>query len=93
MMEQTAIDDEEDNWEKILYDGDLIMLQLLTIDATAYEYFRTLISGQGGGANPKSNISGGCLGYFMAASISRADTVVFHLDNVPDYVVPDDLWR
>ncbi len=93
MMEQTAIDDEEDNWEKILYDGDLIMLQLLTIDATAYEYFRTLISGQSGGANPKSNISGGCQGYFMAAGISRADTVVLHLDNVPDYEVPEDLWR
>lgn len=88
MMEQTAIDDKEDDWDQILCDGDQVMLQLLTIDLTAYEYFRTLISGQSGGANPVSNISGGCLGYFMAAGIARADTVVFHLNDVLEYDLP-----
>ena len=85
MMEQTAIDDKEDDWDQILYDGDTVLLQLLTIDLPAYEYFRTLISGQGGGANPVSNITGGCLGYFMAAGVARADTVTFRLSEVPDY--------
>lgn len=88
MMEQTALDDKEDDWDQILYDGDTIMTQLHTIDLPAYEYFRTLLSGQGEGANPISNISGGCLGYFMASSITHADTVVLHLDDVPEYDVP-----
>ena len=88
MMEQTAIDDKEDDWDQILYDGDTIMLQLLTIDHTAYEYFRTLFSGQSGGANPVSNISGGCLGYFMAAGVAHADTIIFHRDDVMEYEVP-----
>ena len=88
MMERTALDDKEEDWEKILYDGDTIMLQLHTIDLTAYEYFRSLISGQGVGANPVSNISGGCLGYFMAASVAHADTVVLHLNEVKEYAAP-----
>ena len=47
-------------------------------------YFRTLNSGQGGGANPISNITGGCLGYFTAASISRSDTLIYHPEEVQD---------
>ena len=88
MMEKTAIEDKEDDWDKILYDGDTITLQLMSIDLPAYDYFRTLISGQSAGANPVSNISGGCLGYFMASGITHADTVVLRLNEVTDYVVP-----
>ena len=88
MMEKTALEDKEDDWEKILYDGDTITLQLMSIDLPAYDYFRTLISGQSAGANPVSNIYGGCLGYFMAGGITHADTVVLHLNEVTDYVVP-----
>lgn len=88
MMEQTALDDKEEDWEQILYDGDTITLKLQTIDHTAYEYFRTLISGQGEGANPVSNITGGCLGYFMASSITHADTLILHLDDVKEYEMP-----
>lgn len=89
MMEQTALDDKEDDWDQILYDGDIIMLQLLTIDQRAYEYFRSLTAGQNQGANPESNISGGCLGYFMAAGVTHADTVVFHRDEVVEYTEPE----
>jgi hypothetical protein len=89
MMEQTAIDDKEDDWDQILYDGDTIMLQLFTIDLRAYDYFQSLIAGQSQGANPESNISGGALGYFMAAGVARADTVVFHLDEVVEYTAPE----
>ena len=85
MMERTAQDDKEDDWDQILYDGDSIMLQLHTIDLPVYEYFRTLFSGQGGGANPTGNISGGCLGYFMASSITHADTLVVRLNEVKEY--------
>lgn len=88
MMEKTANEDKKEDWDHILYEGDTIMIQLLTIDMPAYEYYRTLISGQSGGANPVSNISGGCLGCFMAAGISHADTVVLHFDDVVEYVEP-----
>ena len=89
VMERTVKDDKEEDWDQILYDGDTIMLQLMTIDLPAYEYFRTLFSGQGSGANPIGNISGGCLGYFMAAGITHADTVVFHLNDVTDFTATE----
>jgi len=88
MMERTALDDEEDNWEHILYDGDTIMIQLHTIDLPAYDYFRTLFAGQGQGANPINNVSGGCLGYFMASNITHADTVVLNLNEVKEFDLP-----
>ena len=88
VMERTARDDKEDDWDQILYDGDTIILQLQTIDLPVYEYFSTLFSGQSEGANPISNISGGCLGYFMASSITHADTVILNLNEVPEYEVP-----
>ncbi len=71
MMERTAQDNEEDDWDRILYEGDKLVLQLLTIDKTAYEYFRGLISGQGGGANPVSNVSGGMPGLFHGSGNSK----------------------
>ncbi len=92
MMERTAEEDEEDNWDRILYPGDTVTIQLMTIDQPTFDYFRTLNSGQGGGANPVSNISGGCLGYFTAASISRSDTLIYRPEEVQDavdYLPPD----
>lgn len=77
--------DEEDNWKYILYDGDTITCQMMTIDPTAYDYFRALRAGQSGGANPYSNISGGCLGYFLAGSITHTDTIVFNRNDVKEW--------
>ena len=84
MMERTAEEDKEDDWDRILYEGDTVTIQLMTIDQPTYNYFRTLTSGQGGGANPISNITGGCLGYFTAASVSRSDTLIYRLEDVQD---------
>ena len=84
MMERTAEEDKEDDWDRILYTGDTITMQLMTIDQPTYDYFRTLISGQSDGANPISNITGGCLGYFTAASISRSDTLIYRPEEVLD---------
>ncbi len=84
MMERTAEEDKEDDWDRILYAGDTITMQLMTIDQPTYDYFRTLISGQSGGANPISNITGGCLGYFTAASICRSDTLIYRPEEVLD---------
>ena len=83
MTEQMAEEDEEEQWESILYDGDTIRFSLMVIDQPVYDFFRSLIVGQNGRANPISNISGGCLGYFSAASITRAEEVVYHSQPQP----------
>jgi hypothetical protein len=58
-----------------LVSGDSLQVEMQNIDPSAYEYFRTLnlILTTGGApsttpANPKSNFSGGALGYFSAHS-------------------------
>ncbi len=78
MTEKIAEEDEEEDWDYILYDGDIVNFYLMVIDHPVYDFFRSLIVGQNGRANPISNISGGCLGYFSAASITRAEEVVYH---------------
>lgn len=80
--EQAMDDDEEKDWKSLLYDGDSISLNLMTVDPQVYNYLYELRSGQNNGANPRSNISGGCLGYFAACSVTHSDTIVFHRDNV-----------
>lgn len=78
MSERAADEDEEENWKSILYDGDTITLQLMTIDRPAYDFFSSLRAGQSGGANPRCNITGGCQGYFLAGNVTHADTIVFY---------------
>ena len=85
VSEKAMDEDDEDNWKSILYDGDTITCQLMTIDRPVYDYFSSLRAGQSGGANPASNISGGCLGYFTAGSVTRTDTIVFRRSSVKQW--------
>jgi len=80
MTENNAEKDEEEDRKRLLYDGDIVSLSLMTIDRATFEYFKTLSAGQRGGANPKGNITGGCLGYFTATSITRATPIVYHAE-------------
>ena len=82
MPMKMAEEDKEEYWKRILYEGDSIVFQLMTIDRTTFDYFTSLRAGQSGGANPRSNLTGGCLGYFTAGSLTRADTLVFHYDSI-----------
>lgn len=83
MSERVVDENEKENWKNILYEGDTITFSLMTIDRPTYDFFRSLRSGQSGGANPASNITGGdCLGYFTATSITHADTIRFSYSNV-----------
>ena len=82
MSERMAEEDKEDDWDRILYEGDSIMCQLMSIDRATYDYFTSLRAGQGNGANPRSNLTGGCLGYFTAGSVTYSDTLVFHYDDI-----------
>jgi hypothetical protein len=59
--------------EDKLVAGDSLRVEMQNVDVDTYEYFRTLnLTLQGGGqataspANPKSNFTGGVLGYFSA---------------------------
>ena len=85
VTEQQMKDDEEDYWKWILYDGDRITVELMTVDRTVHDYLCELKASQhGNGANPHSNITGGCLGYFVATSISRTETIVFDRNSLKD---------
>jgi Domain of unknown function (DUF4249) len=78
--------DQDDDEDK-LKPGDLITIELLTIDEATYEYFNTLsdvIGGSGGGgmmsgstpANPTTNWDNDALGYFSAYSIDTKSIVI-----------------
>ena len=63
--------------------GDSVRVEMQNVDPDAYEYFRTLnLTLQAGGAfsttpaNPKSNFSGGVLGYFSAHSRRQRSAIV-----------------
>jgi hypothetical protein len=85
MSEKKMDEDDEKDWDRILYDGDRVTVTLMAVDPKVYNYLSELGSGQYHGANPHSNISGGCLGYFAAGSITHADTIAFSRDNIEDY--------
>lgn len=83
--EKTMDEDEEENWKSILYEGDKVVCRLMSIDRPVYDYFSSLRAGQRGGANPNTNISGGCLGYFAASTVTRSDTIEFHRSEVQEW--------
>jgi hypothetical protein len=60
--------------------GNILKLQLLTIAPEVYDYFSTLqstLSSQNvAPANPKTNIRGGCLGYFSAHTVQEREVVI-----------------
>lgn len=63
-----------------LADGDTLHMELLSIDRDCWQYFhslQSLVSAGGVVTNPITNIRGGALGVFVAANITRPDTLVF----------------
>ena len=42
MSERAAEEDEEENWKSILYEGDTLTFQLMTIDLPTYDFFRSV---------------------------------------------------
>ena len=85
VSEKDMDDDKEENWKRILYDGDSVCVTLMTVDSKVYDYLYQLGRGQHHGANPRSNITGGCMGYFAAGSITRSDTIVFNRAAVSEW--------
>ena len=73
----TDSDSEQTKEEKkhTLFDGDIITLEVKTIDRRTYDYLYSLGLSERSSANPINNFSGGCLGYFSAQSVVREETV------------------
>lgn len=72
------------SWSNNVYqEFDTVVVELYTLDASTYEYYKTLFPISGGSemqsmttpANPNTNINNGALGYFGAYTISR-DTII-----------------
>ncbi len=72
--------DPEGNENNEITKGDIFNLELINIDKEVYVYFDTLDKSlnqnSASPANPQSNITGGCLGYFSAQS-SSSTTITY----------------
>lgn len=83
MTESTAQDNKQEDWDEILYEGDVIELEIQTIDRRTYDYLNSLAMSEDSGANPLSNFTNGSLGYFSAYTTVRAQ-VVFRYSEVSE---------
>ena len=59
-------------------DGDVINAEVMSIGRNEWEYFHSLLYGETTMNTPLTNIRGGAQGIFMAAYITRPDTLVFN---------------
>jgi len=66
------------NLSSDIVEGDTVTFTMLCIDSTAFVFYRTLGAGSSSTspANPISNLSGGCLGYFKAYTSQSVQLVV-----------------
>ena len=67
-----------DYQDRVLNDGDTINLELLTIDKPTFDYLQSLLMSRQTTANPITNLKGGCLGFFTAASITHGNSTIWH---------------
>lgn len=73
---------EDDNDPRAINTGDIVMVELLSLDDVIYRFWSTLQMGGADGdsftaspANPITNIQGGALGYFSAHSIRKMTVI------------------
>lgn len=86
MSEQMAKDNEAEYRDYILYEGDKIETQVLSIDRNMYDYLKSLSLSGRTSANPMRTFEGDeCLGYFSAHTITRHHRVFSYAD-MSEYV-------
>ena len=83
MTEKAAQDNKQEDWDEILYEGEIIELEIQTIDLRTYDYLNSLAMSEDSSANPISNFTNGYLGYFSAYSSVRMQ-IVFKYDEVEE---------
>lgn len=82
MVEGMAREDNKQYHDRVLYEGDTIRLELMTIDQPTYDYLQSLLLSGQTTANPITNMKGGCHGFFTAASLTHAPMVIFRYEDV-----------
>jgi hypothetical protein len=80
MTEKTTQGNKPEDRDKILYEGDVIELEIQTIDLRTYDYLNSLAMSEDASANPVSNFTNGGLGYFSAYSAIRERVVFSYAD-------------
>ncbi len=81
LLSQDALENPDPESEKQLYEGDLLTLELYTIDRATYDYLSSVGVISSTSANPITNFEGGCLGYFSAQAMTTCD-ITFHMDEI-----------
>lgn len=71
MTERKAEENKEEDRDEILYEGDIVEVEIRTIDRQMYDYLNSLSMSESTSANPVSNFTNGALGYFTAHSAQR----------------------
>lgn len=74
----------DDDGKVPLMEGDTIRMELLTIDRDCWDFFQSLLASELTTANPLTNVKGGAMGVFMAAGVTRPDTIVFEKSKALD---------
>ena len=76
VSEDVINDDKPEDADKVLHVGDTLHFHVRSIDKAAFDYFYALHQNGSKAINPKSNIQGGCYGYFSAYSERRMAVVI-----------------
>lgn len=85
MTEKMAEENKEDDHKYILYEGDKMDFELYTIDRVSNDYFQSLALSARTGSNPIGNITGGSLGFFTAAHVSRIPSFIFTFEGINEW--------
>ena len=80
MSKKKADKNDPSDYDNILYEGDNIHLDILSIDNRTYNYLYSLKLSTKDNSNPISNFDGGCLGYFAAYGKVSHDDVFSYND-------------
>jgi hypothetical protein len=72
----------DEQGKRPLAEGDSVSMEVLSIDKACCDFYQSLSSSESTTTNALTNIRGGAQGIFMAASISRTDTLEFRKQEV-----------
>ena len=81
MMKSTMEDNKEDDFDRIIFDGDILEIEIRSIDRKTYNYLFSLAMSNNSLTNPLYDFSEKCLGYFSAYSVTKHKEI-FSYENV-----------
>ncbi len=81
ISEKSLKEKDEENHDRLVFEGDRIRLEVMVIDKRAFEYLASVSLGYSSRTNPYINFTGGCLGYFSARGITSKE-IIYRYDEV-----------